>query len=1040
MSTLADIQAMLDGVKPKQAPANPYTLLSLAKDQGLRVTSGFSKGTGHNTGSKHYQGSATNPGAIDVDHRGVDLANLQKAAATHNMRVVDERTRPAGQAVWGGPHYHIEYLNTPQGPQPVAVTSPQTAPVAPYDLANLQRVIQTDASGNVVANPNFQLGTVDMGALQQSVDAYTKVDPVALPEQSSNSSNSSDVASEFKGVQDLLTEVDKRLASQPKVAAPQAPATPLPEHNFLTDLGAHFTNAVGGYQNDKAIREGGSGVGSFIGDMGGGLVNVLSRGAVGAGLGAGVGAIAGAGVGAIPGAGAGFTGGSIAGAIEAGTAQDLQAQRLESKAKPNAGRALTVGAIQGALQSIPIVGKATSPFVTRLAQNAALQGGGAALGSLGTQAAEQGTLIPRVDWRRVGAETALGAGGGAAQVAGERILKGKGKAEDPKTKRYTVWDDIDNAKKDYQAARSEVIQLDKQINKQYGSVDAFQQKADLLEQKYQKRSLTQPEFKEYSKVKDLAAKRVELDMAAKDASRAMVDMATPQRRADVVRQELNTPEPQPVDMANLKPEQTTANAQDLADAFSQRLKPQEPGQIVDPTVRDMPGYNTEAGNGIDIATKAPQERGQILDAQGRPITPDTPTTRPLDATTMGNPVPRSLDMGGEQPRILDAQGNPMADAPPKPMSMDANAPRDMGASAEPVRIRETATQGVEKHPNGADVYTHTLTPDQVQSIVNNDQVVSLEEALKLNKEKQAAGLIDAERAATEANILRLYEEAGRSGTPFETKRRELREGLGRKSIEMGKAEVKNRDSLAPVAIEVKEISANRFVENLTDELGSEEAVRQRLQDLIDKYGLQSPEAGYFSADTIAKRLEKEHGTIPAAIEAARKMLYDQGVTPNAKGKTPKANLKSLAKQLLEGSTRDTYAKTNSLQSMAKVLKDDPKAALEFKDTYLTLHNYKTGGERTATDAVRSYPLRTIESGNVGQGKVEIPTEAKYQNTIAQQFDNLQTLMESPDLPPDTRKAISKVTDSGNVTHNDIKKMRSMVMKDLQALCNVWGLK
>src|ERR1051325_2581038 len=54
--------------------------------------------TGHNTNSKHYTGQA-----IDVDYRGVDVPSLSQAATASGFKLRDERTRPKGQKVWGGP-------------------------------------------------------------------------------------------------------------------------------------------------------------------------------------------------------------------------------------------------------------------------------------------------------------------------------------------------------------------------------------------------------------------------------------------------------------------------------------------------------------------------------------------------------------------------------------------------------------------------------------------------------------------------------------------------------------------------------------------------------------------------------------------------------------------------------------------------------------------------------------------------------------------------------------------------------------------------
>jgi hypothetical protein len=83
--------------------ANPLLqqLLAFAKDNNYKVTS--ADGGKHNIGSLHGVGRA-----IDIANQGVDREKLFQAAQSLGFRVLDETTRPKGQAVWGGPHYHVE--------------------------------------------------------------------------------------------------------------------------------------------------------------------------------------------------------------------------------------------------------------------------------------------------------------------------------------------------------------------------------------------------------------------------------------------------------------------------------------------------------------------------------------------------------------------------------------------------------------------------------------------------------------------------------------------------------------------------------------------------------------------------------------------------------------------------------------------------------------------------------------------------------------------------------------------------------------------
>lgn len=83
----------------------PYKgMVRLANKHGLTVTS--TTGGRHNRGSLHGRGRA-----IDVRTRGVSTARLNafmKDARAHGYQVLDERRRPAGQAVWSGPHIHLQ--------------------------------------------------------------------------------------------------------------------------------------------------------------------------------------------------------------------------------------------------------------------------------------------------------------------------------------------------------------------------------------------------------------------------------------------------------------------------------------------------------------------------------------------------------------------------------------------------------------------------------------------------------------------------------------------------------------------------------------------------------------------------------------------------------------------------------------------------------------------------------------------------------------------------------------------------------------------
>lgn len=79
-------------------------LKRFAEGEGFTVTS--TTGGKHNVGSKHGRGLA-----IDVRTRNKTTAQCNSfiaKAKSEGIIVRDERTKPAGQKVWSGPHIHLE--------------------------------------------------------------------------------------------------------------------------------------------------------------------------------------------------------------------------------------------------------------------------------------------------------------------------------------------------------------------------------------------------------------------------------------------------------------------------------------------------------------------------------------------------------------------------------------------------------------------------------------------------------------------------------------------------------------------------------------------------------------------------------------------------------------------------------------------------------------------------------------------------------------------------------------------------------------------
>jgi hypothetical protein len=229
----ADDHAVLQQAAPT-APA-PLNLIALAGQNKLRVTSGYSKG-GHNSGSMHYQGSPEDPGAIDIDPRGVTPEKVAQWKA-QGYTVLDERSRPAGQAVWTGPHYHIQKSRSGQVPQrspqkrEITGTTSATGPVklGPVDLS---MPVSTDANGNIVFN---------QGSTQpKTVDLSKALKPVQKRQVADTGLDLSD----FELSPDELAEVQS-VAARYKPQPKPAPATAPPKNPGIIEGVGNILNAGG---------------------------------------------------------------------------------------------------------------------------------------------------------------------------------------------------------------------------------------------------------------------------------------------------------------------------------------------------------------------------------------------------------------------------------------------------------------------------------------------------------------------------------------------------------------------------------------------------------------------------------------------------------------------------------------------------------------------------------------------------------------------------------------------------------------------------
>lgn len=104
-STTPTPQPTTTATTPAQNQIRDYHgLQEFAEGQDFTVTS--TTGGTHNVGSVHSSGCA-----VDVrtrDKTPEEVEEMITSARDQGITVRDERTRPAGQAVWSGPHVHLQ--------------------------------------------------------------------------------------------------------------------------------------------------------------------------------------------------------------------------------------------------------------------------------------------------------------------------------------------------------------------------------------------------------------------------------------------------------------------------------------------------------------------------------------------------------------------------------------------------------------------------------------------------------------------------------------------------------------------------------------------------------------------------------------------------------------------------------------------------------------------------------------------------------------------------------------------------------------------
>lgn len=90
-------------VKADDCTASYIELKQIVTNMGWRVTSEM--GGGHNAHSRHYQGKAIDISVRQKTQFHIDV--LYTIITERGFIFRDERVRPKGQKVWGGPHIHL---------------------------------------------------------------------------------------------------------------------------------------------------------------------------------------------------------------------------------------------------------------------------------------------------------------------------------------------------------------------------------------------------------------------------------------------------------------------------------------------------------------------------------------------------------------------------------------------------------------------------------------------------------------------------------------------------------------------------------------------------------------------------------------------------------------------------------------------------------------------------------------------------------------------------------------------------------------------
>jgi hypothetical protein len=1043
----------IDQILHDSSKKPPSTLLTLANDLGLRVTSGFSSG-GHNTGSMHYHGSKQDPGAIDVDNRNVTPQQLD-SIRSQGYRVLDETTRPAGQAVWTGPHYHIDKKGG-SGAQPKAqpvIASTPTPQSKPIDLGRpLGQVVSYNDQGQLV--PNAEKPNAIEAAIPKFQEPVVSVPIAQAPVQPTKKLG--------KFETDPFANIDKLLSdSQPKAQQPvQQP------QGAGFDLGKvlHDTadSVIGGIKTQYANSPiNAKDPGDFL------YKSLVSQNPM---VQAGAGALSET---------ANFANGitDLAGLgkpIPTGGLNDFTAQ---APVFSTAGRALPYIVGEGAALK---AGEKLAPGVVQAITSSPV---GRTLAGAGVNAAEGYLVDPGEAGQQGRITNALGglAIGGLAHGVGEVAGKFAKKAPIELAPEAPVKSEL-TQQLEQPLKPAELNPIESTANPQELTQSFKQRGGDLgqpsrnidaqivdaagnpieskqsginktpyqiaLERTREPIDLGRPATVESASAPvgraetpggqfkpDLSPARQSADVLF--GKQADIDAAT-QLRDDAINR-LRTAENQLVNAAGVE---DVAEAQRAIGSRINKLESKASTQALTPIEREDLAYNRALFDEVMNARKDALDAGPLVDEASavtprssietpEPVIPKEPVSRtveppfqqpkrpidlaapsaknalpdealspkPQDVTptltdSQGRPLSRDLgamEAPRETPRILDATGEPITRDLGQPVSRDLGAAEPVSAKnaqteptgkeslqVQPERNTAKTTTGKEVFTQGRDVADVQRLVEQVEKAKAGTQFINYEDAQKLLQDKQKAGLLDGESAQKQLDTLQMFIEAGRTGKTFNAMRREIQEGLGTISEQLGKESVKTRDDLNPFAVTVRQRKPSTEVGNLIKQLGSPDAALNKMREVASQFG----------------------------------------ITPTTKGKTIKAIATNIGKQIAE----------------------HPQGRHYFSDVYLNAHNFKTGGVRSAFDAPRGYPLRTFEQASIGQNPSIIPTGSVNQNAIAQQFQALKDISSSSMVSPELKQRVDRMLQKPYPSRKDITDVRKLLQdpKTLEQFCDIFG--